>query len=202
MLPHEYQRFFWDVDFAALDRSAHQRYIIERLLEVGDLPALRWLLTSYASPDIIDVIKHTRSLSPRSATLWALYFNLNPTEVPCIQKSWRAPRNIEPCMMNDEVEATNLQDLACMKLEAIASRGKKRDFIDVHALTQRGNSLQQMVSWFEKKYQGLQYNLAHLIKSLVYFQDAENDPMPVMLQPADWSQVKGFFQREVRTLLP
>lgn len=59
-----------------------------------------------------------------------------------------------------------------------------------------------MVSWFEQKYRGLQYNLAHLIKSLVYFQDAENDPMPVMRQPADWAQVKGFFQREVRTLLP
>lgn len=173
MLPSEYKRFFWDVDFAALDRRAHQRYIIERLLEVGDLPAVRWLLASYASPDIIDVITHTRSLSPRSATLWALYFNLNPTEVPCIQKSWR-------------------------KLNS----SPKSDTDDIHALTQRGNSLQAMVSWFEKKYQGLQYNLAHLIKSLVYFQDAENDPMPVMLQPADWSQVKGFFQREVRTLLP
>lgn len=109
---------------------------------------------------------------------------------------------LQPHANYDGINIADLQDLACMKLEAIASRGKKRDFIDVHALTQRGNSLQIMVSWFEQKYQGLQYNLAHLIKSLVYFQDAENDPMPVMRQPADWSQVKGFFQRDVRTLLP
>ncbi len=91
MLPQEYQRFFWDVDFATLDCSTHQRYIIERLLEVGDVSATRWLRATYTSSAIIDVIKHTRSLSPRSATFWALYFNLNHAEVPCIQKSWRTP---------------------------------------------------------------------------------------------------------------
>lgn len=109
---------------------------------------------------------------------------------------------LQPLADYDGVNIADLQDLACMKLEAIASRGKKRDFIDVYALSQRGNSLRAMVAWFEQKYSGLQYNLAHLIKSLVFFQDAEHDPMPVMLQPADWAQVKGFFQREARTLLP
>jgi hypothetical protein len=42
----------------------------------------------------------------------------------------------------------------------------------------------------------------HVQKSLVYFVDAEKEPMPAMLLPLSWEEVKGFFLREVRNLRP
>ena len=35
-----------------------------------------------------------------------------------------------------------------------------------------------------------------IIKSLTYFADAEKDPMPHMLAPLAWSEVRRFFERE------
>jgi hypothetical protein len=38
------------------------------------------------------------------------------------------------------------------------------------------------------------------MRSLVYFDDAEDDPMPVMLQPMTWTRVKARIRRAVREL--
>jgi hypothetical protein len=40
------------------------------------------------------------------------------------------------------------------------------------------------------------------MKSLTFFEDAEKNKMPVMIQPAKWSEVKIFFQREARRSAP
>jgi hypothetical protein len=39
-----------------------------------------------------------------------------------------------------------------------------------------------------------------LLKSLVYFEDAEVEPMPRMLRRVDWSEIKSTIAREVRRL--
>jgi hypothetical protein len=40
------------------------------------------------------------------------------------------------------------------------------------------------------------YNLLHIKKSLVYFDDAEEEPLPDMHVPIQWNEVKEFFKRE------
>lgn len=92
MLPNLVHRFFWDTDPDGIEVQAHATYIIERLMEVGDMGASRWMLAAFSREKIVSVLKTTRSLTPKSAHFWALYFNLNPDEVPCIRKSWRLPR--------------------------------------------------------------------------------------------------------------
>lgn len=111
------------------------------------------------------------------------------------------PRLDEPVVF-DGIQVAGLRDLAAMKLDTLAARGKRRDFVDVYAIAQTGVPLQEMKTWFEQKYQGLQYNLMHLIKSMTYFEDAENDPEPVYITPIVWDQVKTFFLKESRRLVP
>lgn len=108
---------------------------------------------------------------------------------------------LQPPLIYEGIAVANRQDLCCMKLEAIASRGKKRDFFDVYALAQEGHSLNEMLLWFQKKYQSIHYNQLHLIKSLVYFDDAEPDPDPLLLKPMKWSEVKRFFRHETPKLV-
>lgn len=90
-----------------------------------------------------------------------------------------------------------LMDVACMKLDAISARGTKRDFIDLYMILQeRGVSLPDLLRAFSKKYASMHYNLMHVKKSLVYFSDAERDPMPRMIKPLPWRTVKNFFISE------
>jgi len=92
------------------------------------------------------------------------------------------------------------RDIGCMKISAIASRGTKRDFIDLYAVT-RAYRLEQVLEWFAKKYAQTNYSGVHVLKSLAYFEEAEQDPMPVMLMPLSWEEVKRFFTREAARLL-
>ena len=103
-------------------------------------------------------------------------------------------RPFEPLAIAD------LRDIACMKLEAVANRGSRRDFVDLY-VTATTYGLPQIFDWFERKYASVRYSRTHLFKALTYFEDAEEDPMPEMFLPVDWSEVKGFFTREVPRLL-
>jgi hypothetical protein len=99
------------------------------------------------------------------------------------------------------IPVASLHDLAAMKLSAIISRGRRRDFMDLHAIC-RLMDLEEVVSAFRRKSGAMGYNPLTIAKALVYFSDAEQDPVPVLLQPCDWNEVKRFFEIEVRRLWP
>lgn len=89
------------------------------------------------------------------------------------------------------------EDLACMKLSAISSRGERKDFIDVYALGQEGFSLDDMLTWYRSKFPDTQ-NVVHVLKSLTYFDDAEQDDMPHMYWDLEWEQVRRTLEGWVR----
>ncbi len=93
----------------------------------------------------------------------------------------------------------SLADIASMKIAAIADRGTKRDFIDLFFLT-RVFSLEKMLSYYDQKYAKLQANKTHILKSLFYFEEAENDAPPQMIQTIDWQEVKKYFEKEVKKI--
>lgn len=94
------------------------------------------------------------------------------------------------------VNLADEREIAAMKLSAISSRGSKKDFIDLYFLLKK-YSLQELIDIFEKKYSNIEYNKAHLLKSLTYFAEAEEEPMPVMRKKATWEEVKKILAQEV-----
>ena len=95
----------------------------------------------------------------------------------------------------------SIQDIACMKLDTISSRGSRKDFVDLYFILRQGFTLQTLMDWFDKKYSHVQYNKAHLIKSLTYFEDAEKETELKMLKLASWNEIKFYFQREIKKLI-
>lgn len=87
-------------------------------------------------------------------------------------------------------------DLATMKILAISHRGTKRDFIDLYFLCQRIKPLDELLYLFQKKFGKYDYNIYHILKSLTYFENAENEKMPKMYISIDWERVKKFFEQE------
>jgi Nucleotidyl transferase AbiEii toxin, Type IV TA system len=88
-----------------------------------------------------------------------------------------------------ECQLAAVEDICCMKLAAIADRGAKKDFVDVHAIaTTTELSLSQMLRLYCEKYETAE--VATVIYALSYFDDAEQDPMPEMLLGISWPEVK------------
>jgi hypothetical protein len=87
-----------------------------------------------------------------------------------------------------------LADLAAMKLSAIATRGIRRDFWDLHEILTRssltlGAALDAYVARFGVK----KADLYHVLRSLTYFDDADHGPMPRGLTQAHWHAIKDYF---------
>jgi hypothetical protein len=57
------------------------------------------------------------------------------------------------------IQIARLPDIAAMKLDAISSRGKKRDFIDLCQICQDAFPLEQAIRHFERKYAGVNYSM-------------------------------------------
>jgi len=93
------------------------------------------------------------------------------------------------------------RDVALMKLAAISSRGSRKDFVDLHTILRDGPTLQDYFALLPKKYGASRVNAYHILKCLTYFADAEQEPMPEMLEPFDWEECKRFFVREARAIL-
>lgn len=91
-------------------------------------------------------------------------------------------------------------DLMAMKVDAISTRGTKRDFVDLYFLTKK-TSLLKAINAYRKKYADQDLNLVHTLRSLAYFSDAEKEEMPQILVACDWKKVKRFFLKEAPRVL-
>jgi hypothetical protein len=98
------------------------------------------------------------------------------------------------------IEVADERDIACMKISAISGRGTRRDFIDLYMVA-RLYGLKELFELFQKKFSLTPYNNIHVLKSLVYFDDAEREPLPDMRIPLAWETVKRFLTVEVPRLL-
>ena len=98
----------------------------------------------------------------------------------------------------NKVNLASTLDIALMKLTAISGRNTKKDFIDLYYFLHKEKiDLSSLLLKMKKKYKGLNYEVIHILKSLVYFVEAEKEPMPKMLEDIEWSKVKKFFEKEV-----
>lgn len=96
--------------------------------------------------------------------------------------------SIRPVREERNVRLLTPEDIAPMKLDAIAGRGKKKDFYDMFFLLER-IPLQEMLALHHQKFK--LSTTFHIVKSLAYFEDAEDDDPPVLMKSQiTWPQVK------------
>lgn len=106
---------------------------------------------------------------------------------------------VEPEQVWEGVRIASLMDIGCMKLEAISSRGIMRDFVDMYLIAQK-LGLENILQVARTKFANTDYSETHFLRSLVYFEDANADGQPNMLQPLNWDEVKRYFESEVKRL--
>lgn len=96
---------------------------------------------------------------------------------------------LDDVVYNDGIRLASPKDIAAMKITAIEGRGTKKDFVDIFFLLKQ-YSLKNILNFYSRKYPDSSSFMA--MKSLAYFEDAEDEPMPYMLVDVSWSEIKRF----------
>jgi hypothetical protein len=146
---------------------------------------------------VLQKLQHLKGFALIAKEPGTIYANIRKTKVSFIAYAYPILFPFQPFL---GVNVADSRDIGCMKISAIASRGTKRDFVDLYCLA-REYDLKQLLGWFTNKFSRTNCSMPHILKSLSYFEEAEKDPMPHMLMPLSWEEVKQFFAREAPRLI-
>ena len=87
---------------------------------------------------------------------------------------------LEPAVEYGRIKLATPTDIGLMKLAAIASRGTRRDFVDIYCIREI-ISLEDLLALTPEKYSDRPQFISVVVRALAYFEDAEQQPMPKML---------------------
>lgn len=104
---------------------------------------------------------------------------------------------ITPAVEEDGLCLASPVDIAAMKINAIEGRGSKKDFVDIYQLL-RHYSLSEILEFYRQKYP--EHNIFRALMSLTYFEDAEQQPMPIMFDEVFWTEIKQRICTEVKKI--
>jgi hypothetical protein len=77
MSPLLKKSLFWDTDPKTIDLKKNKRYVIERVLNFGNLDDYLWLKKTYSEEEIKKVTKRDRSqLDRKSLNFWQGIYNI------------------------------------------------------------------------------------------------------------------------------
>lgn len=88
------------------------------------------------------------------------------------------------------IQVAQVNDIAAMKLIAIAQRAEKKDYFDIAEVLKR-IPLPELKEITIEKYGKSRLNWYHIVKSLFFFSDVEDSPDP-MYSSETWDKVKKF----------
>lgn len=120
-----------------------------------------------------------------------LYGELKNAKVSFIAYPFFVPQ--QSFILYKSINILDARDIAVMKIIAISQRGKKRDFFDLYWYILNKEPLIDVLKRVKDQFPNLKHNYHHIIKSLTYFEEAEDDPDPQIFFDATWEQVKKYF---------
>lgn len=124
-----------------------------------------------------------------------LYGTLLRAKISFIANSSFVPR--QEMLRYRNIKILQPRDIAVMKIIAISQRGRKRDFFDLYWCANNLEPLENLIKRLKTQYPSAIPDYNHILKSLVFFEDAENDPEPELNMKVSWKSVKSFFIKEV-----
>lgn len=87
-VPAEFKCYFWDVDFESLNPTKKSIFVINRLLDKGDVKATKWIRQNFPEELIEKSLTQLRDFSPKSATFWATVYKIPLEKVKCLQEPY------------------------------------------------------------------------------------------------------------------
>lgn len=125
-----------------------------------------------------------------------LYCTLDRVKVSFI---WYEVPLLYPTFHFKKVEIADWKDILTEKFKTLSQRGSRKDFYDIYfTLLLKNVSIGSAIEIFKKRFEGSGINYYHILKSLVFFDDAEQEPELNLLKKVSWEEVKSFFTNNLR----
>ncbi len=99
----------------------------------------------------------------------------------------------------ENVALAAIVDIGLMKLDALISRGSRKDFYDLYFIAQQ-IPISTLLQLGETKYPYARDFELMAVESLVLFENAERDIQPTLLTDVAWPDVCQFFIEQAQTL--
>jgi predicted nucleotidyltransferase component of viral defense system len=117
-------------------------------------------------------------------------FSLNDVKIDIVNYQYKW---LSECIIDNDIRLADPADIGAMKLSAITGRGSKKDFFDLFFLVKQ-YTLKELFHFYSSKFPQASEFL--VLKSLIYFEDAEHDADPDMIDKSvTWSDVKKQIQK-------
>jgi predicted nucleotidyltransferase component of viral defense system len=153
-------------------------------------------LEPFNNEDILEILKQRYRINILHTNKNSIQLLVNEIKVDFLRHNYI---EIEPVEIIEDVPMYSFADISAFKLNAIMNRGSKKDFWDIYFIIQI-IGVKNLFDNFEMKYGG-NYDLTALIRSILYFGDAEKDIDPFTLIPVSWDEVKRYIRHEVSGIL-
>jgi Nucleotidyl transferase AbiEii toxin, Type IV TA system len=143
------------------------------------------LLSSIKADRIFFTAQGTVHCEKSGIMLSFLFYNVPLVHAPI---SWRG------------IKIAHCEDITAEKIKAISQRGAKKDFIDLYAILKTNYTIPEVCDLFKKRFRMPDENLYHVVKSLVFFEDAEMEPSPSMIFSGNewsWDIIKAYFVENI-----
>ena len=145
-------------------------------------------------PQLLEFLRNDFSIQVRNQMNHALLLNINSIKTDFVfQPSDLLSTPVEV----ENVRMASLIEIGAMKIVAITARGRRRDFIDLYCLMEHFK-LPELLDAFLIKYKDATLELA--IRSLFYFEDADNDLEPKCFFDYSWDKIKSKIKKEASKL--
>lgn len=92
-IPAFVSQYLWDLPLNKISSDNDSKFIIERILEYGDFDALDWVNKTYQRDQIIDVLRKSRKISPKTGNFYGLYYGIDRNSLECIRKPFTQKQN-------------------------------------------------------------------------------------------------------------
>jgi len=104
------------------------------------------------------------------------------------------------CPRTEKLRMADPRDIGRMKIISIASRGSKKDFVDLYCLTREIITLESLIVTAMEEDRGVKYSKLLFLKGLVDFEEAARESDLNMIWDIGWEEVKRSLIEEVRKI--
>ena len=140
----------------------------------------------------VDRLKESYSIAILAQANNSLTLDVNSVKTDFIRHNYPL---LKPVLSIEGIKIASVEDIAAMKLNSTMNRGSKKDFFDICELLNH-YSLQQLLTFHSEKYDFSSQMI--VLKSLIYFEDAEKEPDPISTNSTSWQFVKAKIKEDVR----
>ena len=153
-------------------------------------------LDDFDNNNLIEILSKSFDVSIEFENRNMVITYINNIKVDFVKMGY--PILFEPLLI-ENIRMLDIRDIVAMKLKAIAQRGSKKDFFDIYFFLQQ-MKMESMLQLFKRKFE--QHELFYIVKSLTYFNDAENDADPILFdKDVTWAKVKTLIHEKVKNLV-